>query len=59
MKINIRKAEVSDFIQINALFKELADFERLSEKMVNTVNQMIVEKDFFHCFVANTPNLPE
>lgn len=54
MKITIRKAEVSDFIQINALFREFAEFEGLLEKMTNTIDQMMAEKDFFHCFVAET-----
>ena len=54
MELNIRKAEISDFNQINALFKELAEFEKLPEKMTNTVDRMIEEKNFFNCFVAET-----
>lgn len=54
MMINIREAQIADFEQINALFKELAEFEQLPEKMTNTVDRMIAEKDFFNCFVAET-----
>lgn len=54
MGINIRKAETSDFVSINALFMEFAEFEKLPGKMTNTVNMMIAEKDFFNCFVAET-----
>lgn len=50
--MNIRKAVESDFEQINALFKEFAEFERLPEKMVNTVEQMKAEQDYFNCWVV-------
>lgn len=56
MEINIRKAEISDFPQLNALFMELAEFENLPEKMTNTVDRMMAEKEFFNCFVAETSN---
>jgi len=39
MDINVRKGIDSDFPQINALFKEFAEFEKLSEKMTNTVSK--------------------
>ena len=51
MEISIRKVEVSDFNQINALFREFAEFENLSERMTNTVEQMMEEKEHFNCFV--------
>jgi GNAT superfamily N-acetyltransferase len=54
MEIRIRSAEETDFFQIVDLFKEFATFEKLPEKMVNSVDQMIKEKDFFNCFVAET-----
>ena len=54
MEISIRKVEVSDFNQINALFREFAEFENLSERMTNTVVQMMEEKEHFNCFVAET-----
>jgi GNAT superfamily N-acetyltransferase len=36
------------------LFKDFATFEKLPEKMTNSVDRMIKEKDFFNCFVAET-----
>ncbi len=56
MEIRIRKAETSDFDRINALFREFAVFEKLPEKMTNTVEQMLEEKEYFNCFVAETPD---
>ena len=56
MKINIRKATEQDFEQINILFREFAEFERLPEKMINSVERMKAEKDLFNCFVAETPD---
>jgi GNAT superfamily N-acetyltransferase len=55
MEIIIRTAEEADFEQIVALFREFAVFERYPEKMTNSVERMTREKDFFHCFVAETP----
>jgi len=54
MDINIRVAEETDFAQIVELFKELSVFEKLPEKMVNSVERMMEEKAFFHCYVAET-----
>jgi len=54
MKTNIRKAVETDFEQIHALFIEFAEFEKLPEKMVNTVERMREEQDFFNCWVAET-----
>lgn len=39
MEIDIREATTSDFNQINALFREFAEFENLPERMTNTVDQ--------------------
>lgn len=50
----IRSAEETDFVQIVRLFEEFAAFEKLPQKMTNSVNRMIDEKEFFHCFVAET-----
>jgi|GEM_PF-1825542 len=50
MKIYMRKATESDFEQIILLFKEFAEFEKLPEKMVNSVKRMETEKDLFNCF---------
>jgi len=54
MNITIRNAEEADFVQILDLFKEFAEFENFPEKMINSVDRMIKEKDFFNCFVAET-----
>jgi GNAT superfamily N-acetyltransferase len=54
MDIRIRKAEVKDFKNVLSLIKELAEYERASEKVTNTVDLMITEKDYFDCFVAET-----
>jgi len=54
MNINIRKAEQSDYTQIVALFKEFATFEKLPERMINSVDRMIEEESYFNCFVAVT-----
>jgi len=54
MEITIRNAVESDFPQIVDLFMEFATFEKMPDKMTNTVEKMIEEKDFFHCFVAES-----
>jgi GNAT superfamily N-acetyltransferase len=54
MNIKIRSVEERDFAQIVELFKEFATFEKLPEKMTNSVDKMLAEKDFFTCFVAET-----
>jgi GNAT superfamily N-acetyltransferase len=54
MKFNIRKATTADFPAILSLIRELASFEKAPEKVTNTVEQMIEEKELFQCFVAET-----
>jgi diamine N-acetyltransferase len=54
--MNVRKGVESDFTQINALFKEFAEFEKLPEKMTNTVEQMEEEKEFFNCWIVEMPD---
>ena len=54
MNIRIRKATKEDFPAILTLIKELADFEKAGEKVTNTVELMLLEKEYFHCFVAET-----
>lgn len=56
MKITIRPHTESDFGQLLYLFKEFAIFEKLPEKMTNSLEQMHAEKEYFQCFVAETPN---
>lgn len=52
MNFPIRPATSNDFEQIITLFKEFATFEKLPEKMVNSVERMKEEQEFFHCFVV-------
>lgn len=54
MNINIRNATDEDLPAILSLIKELAEFEQASEKVTNSVELMKQEKEFFHCFVAET-----
>jgi GNAT superfamily N-acetyltransferase len=54
MDISIRVATEKDFPQILELIKELALFEKAPDKVTNTVELMNAEKEYFHCFVAET-----
>jgi GNAT superfamily N-acetyltransferase len=54
MNINIRRASEDDFHAVLLLIKELAAFEKASEKVTNSIGLMKKEKDMFHCFVAET-----
>jgi GNAT superfamily N-acetyltransferase len=54
MNIKIRVAEEEDFPQILELIKALAFFEKSPDKVTNTVELMLTEKEYFHCFVAET-----
>lgn len=52
MNFNIRKANRKDYPSILGLIKELAAFEKASEKVTNTVAQMEAEENLFECFVV-------
>jgi GNAT superfamily N-acetyltransferase len=54
MEISIRPICNADFEQIVELFREFALFEKLPERMTNSVEQMQAEKEFFNGFVAET-----
>jgi GNAT superfamily N-acetyltransferase len=54
MKINIRTSTENDFPAILSLIRELAAFEKASEKVTNSVELMMKEQDYFRCFVAET-----
>lgn len=54
MDINIREAVEDDFDSILSLIKELATFEKSTDKVTNSVELMKREKEHFHCFVAET-----
>jgi diamine N-acetyltransferase len=50
----IREAETTDFEQIFELFREFSEYQGLPERMKNNPGRMREEKDYFHCFVAET-----
>ena len=52
MTVNIRKIETGDFNVLINLFKEFALFEKLPDKMINSVEQMLLEKEYLTGFVA-------
>ena len=52
MTVTIRKIEEYDFPVLIFLFKEFALFEKLPEKMTNSVVQMMKEKEYLTGFVA-------
>jgi GNAT superfamily N-acetyltransferase len=54
MNTTIRKATEDDFALILSLVKELAMFQNSPEKVMNTVEQMLEEKNLFQCIVAET-----
>lgn len=47
-------AEEKDFVQILELINELAVFENQTDQMVNSVERMMAEKEYFNCYVAET-----
>jgi len=54
MTITIRKSVEEDFEAILALVKGLAAFQKMPERVINTVDQMKKEKELFNCFIAET-----
>lgn len=52
MNINISRIKESDFEDMISLFHEFAAFEKVPEKMLNSVEQMKQEKGFFNGFIA-------
>jgi len=52
MTVTIRKIEECDYLVLISLFKEFALFEKLPEKMTNSVEQMLREKEYLTGFVA-------
>ena len=49
---SIRRIEKKDFNELLSLFKEFSIFEKLPEKMINTVDKMNAESDLINGFVA-------
>ena len=56
MEIYIRLAEEADFERLIELMGEFAEFENHPEAMMNSVDRMKREKEYFSCFVAETEN---
>ena len=57
MEIRIRKIVEQDYAALILLFRELALFEKLPDKMTNSLEQMFEDKDHLMGFVAvNTQN---
>jgi len=52
MNIHIRKIEEQDFASLILLFREFALFEKLPDKITNSLEQMREEKDHLSGFVA-------
>jgi len=50
--IQMRKATEKDFGSVFRLIKEFSIFIKTPEKVSITVDQMILDKDFFQCLVA-------
>ena len=48
-------AETADFPEILELFREFSVYQKTPEKMKNSIERMTAEKEYFHCFVAETP----
>lgn len=54
MILRIRTIEEQDFQKLVELFQEFAEFEKLPEKMTNSVKQMQIEKEYLNGFVTVT-----
>ena len=54
INVSIRRAEEKDFADILLLIKEFAVFQKTPEKVSVTLEQMIREKNYFQCFLAET-----
>jgi GNAT superfamily N-acetyltransferase len=52
----VREATEEDFPAILSLIKELAEYERSTDAVTNSVEQMKREQNHFSCFVAELPN---
>jgi GNAT superfamily N-acetyltransferase len=50
--VKIRQAEVKDFVQVFGLIRELAEFENQTDQLLNSVERMSAEKEYFNCYVA-------
>jgi L-amino acid N-acyltransferase YncA len=56
MQVSIREANEEDFPGILSLIKEFSKFQGAEEKVTTTIEQMMEDKTFFQCFVAEMNN---
>lgn len=54
VNISIRGGREEDFFSVIQLIQEFSEFQKMPEKMSNSVSLMKTEKEYFHCFVAET-----
>lgn len=54
MIVEIRLATENDFEEIHELIKEMALFENMADKVINTVERMKAESEYLNCFVAES-----
>ena len=52
MEVTIRKGKEEDLPAVLGLVKELAEFEKAPEQVINTVDKMTEEQKYFDFFVA-------
>ncbi len=52
MNVKVEMISETDYEELVALFREFAEFERLPHKMVNTVERMRKEAEFFKGFTV-------
>jgi GNAT superfamily N-acetyltransferase len=54
MKISIRPAVITDYPHILGLFREFSVYQKLPERMKNSLEKMEEEREYLHAFVAET-----
>ncbi len=52
MSFTIREIEKKDYSELIDIFQEFAEFEKLPDKMINSVAQMEAESEYIHGFVV-------
>lgn len=56
MNFTIREIETLDYPDLIEIFQEFAEFEKLPDKMINSVEQMEKESEFINGFVVLNEN---
>lgn len=52
MEIRIEKIQESDFKELVSLFLEFATYQGMPDKMVNSIDRMVEQKDLIHGYIA-------